>query len=92
MDKSPSLAAAALTTLIGLSLGSSADTASAQMPGAGDKEKCYGVVKKGQNDCGTANHGCSKQASQDGDPSEWIYLPKGSCEKIVGGSLEPKDK
>lgn len=90
MDRSQSLAAAALSTLIGLAVGQVADAASAQA--SSGNEKCYGVVKKGQNDCGTANHGCSKQASQDGQPSEWIYLPKGSCEKIVGGSLEPKDE
>ena len=90
MDKSRSLAATALSTLIGLSAGLAADDANAQA--SSGNEKCYGVVKKGQNDCGTANHGCSKQATQDADPSEWVYLPKGSCEKIVGGSLEPKDK
>lgn len=90
MDKSRSLAATALSTLIGLSAGLAADDANAQA--SSGNEKCYGVVKKGQNDCGTANHGCSKQASEDSDPNEWVYLPKGSCEKIVGGSLEPKDK
>ena len=29
-------------------------------------------------------------AKTDGDPEEWIYVPKGTCEKIAGGSTEPK--
>jgi uncharacterized membrane protein len=58
---------------------------------AGDKpEKCYGVVKAGKNDCQTSAHACSGQAKQDGDAESWLYLPKGTCEKIVGASLKPK--
>ncbi len=54
-------------------------------------EKCYGVVKAGKNGCGSADkaHGCAGQASVDGSGVEWIALPKGTCEKIVGGSVEP---
>jgi uncharacterized membrane protein len=51
-------------------------------------EKCYGVAKKGQNDCGTSQHKCGGMAAKDNDPEEWIYLPKGTCEKIAGGSTE----
>lgn len=56
-----------------------------------DKEKCYGVVKAGKNGCGSADkaHGCAAQATVDGSGVEWIALPKGTCEKLVGGSLEP---
>lgn len=56
-----------------------------------DKEKCYGVVKAGKNACGSADkaHGCAGQATVDGSGVEWISLPKGTCEKLVGGSLEP---
>lgn len=52
-------------------------------------EKCYGVVKAGKNDCQTNAHACAGQASKDGQGDSWIYVPKGSCEKIVGGSLKP---
>ncbi|MGE3319069.1 MAG: DUF2282 domain-containing protein [Candidatus Berkiella sp.] len=48
-------------------------------------EKCYGVVKSGLNDCGAEIHACASQSAKDGDPNDWIYLPKGTCEKIVGG-------
>ncbi|MGH1375400.1 MAG: BufA1 family periplasmic bufferin-type metallophore [Alphaproteobacteria bacterium] len=55
------------------------------------QEKCYGVVKAGKNGCGSADkaHGCAGQASVDGSGVEWVALPKGTCEKIVGGSVEP---
>lgn len=54
-------------------------------PGA---EKCFGVVKAGKNDCQTASSACAGQSKRDGQKDAWIYVPKGSCEKIVGGSLQ----
>lgn len=55
-----------------------------------DKEKCYGVAKAGKNDCANAagTHSCAAQSSVDGGKDEWVYVPKGLCEKLVGGSLE----
>jgi len=53
-------------------------------------EKCYGVAKKGMNDCGNAQHQCGGMSTQDDAADEWIYLPKGTCEKIAGGSTSPK--
>lgn len=50
-------------------------------------ERCFGIVKMKQNDCGTSQHTCANQAKTNGDPEEWIYVPKGTCERIVGGSL-----
>ncbi len=63
---------------------------SAMAPSA-DKEKCYGVVKAGKNDCGSADkaHACAGHASVDASGQEWIALPKGICEKLAGGSIEP---
>jgi len=60
----------------------------AQANGAQDaQEKCYGVVKAGMNDCGVGGvHSCANQSAQEGCASEWVYLPKGTCDKIVGGS------
>lgn len=51
------------------------------------KEKCYGVVKAGHNDCGSLDksHSCAAQAKTDADIKEWVYLPKGICERLVGG-------
>lgn len=55
------------------------------------KEKCYGVVKAGANDCANAGktHSCAGMAATDGDPSEWIALPAGVCDKLVNGKAEP---
>jgi len=53
-------------------------------------EKCYGVAKAGKNDCAGANHSCQTLAKKDGDGKEWINLPKGTCERLVGGSLTAK--
>jgi uncharacterized membrane protein len=48
-------------------------------------EKCYGVAKAGQNDCGTAKHACAALgAKADNDPSEWKYVAKGTCASIGG--------
>jgi uncharacterized membrane protein len=85
MNKRHALIAAALASVCAANA-----SASGQMDGQGNdnQEKCYGVAKAGQNDCGTLVHGCAGQAVSDKDPGEWKYLPKGSCEK-VGGKLNP---
>jgi uncharacterized membrane protein len=63
----------------GLAPGSGAQDAKAQ-----PKEKCYGIAKAGQNDCGTARHSCAGKATKDNAPDEWKYVPKGTCEKAGG--------
>lgn len=77
--------AVALTALGTVAAPSTANAMSA------DKEKCYGVVKAGMNGCGSADkaHSCAGQATVDGSGVEWIALPKGTCEKLAHGSLEP---
>lgn len=55
-----------------------------------DLEKCYGVVKAGKNDCKTASNACAGHAAADNQPDAFIALPKGTCERIAGGSLEAK--
>ena len=52
------------------------------------REKCYGIAKAGQNDCGTATHACAGQAKKDKAPDEWKYVAKGTCTKL-GGKLKP---
>ncbi len=56
----------------------------AQMPQG--FEKCYGVAKTGKNDCGSGTEACAGQATKDNAKNAWIGLPKGTCNKIVGGS------
>jgi uncharacterized membrane protein len=61
---------------------------------AGDKEKCYGVALKGENDC-AAGPGttCAATAKADYLGNAWKLVPKGTCTMIdtpLGkGSLEP---
>ncbi len=62
------------------------------MAGKAGFEKCAGIVKTGMNDCGTSKHACAGQAKKDGDPQEWIYVPTGTCAKIVGGKLKQAAK
>lgn len=52
-------------------------------------EKCYGVAKAGMNDCFHAGNSCAGTAKRDGEAGAWIYVPQGTCRKIIGGSLAP---
>jgi uncharacterized membrane protein len=54
-----------------------------------NSEKCYGVAKAAKNDCAGAAHACAGQSTKDGNSKEFVKLPKGTCERLVGGSLSP---
>jgi uncharacterized membrane protein len=51
-------------------------------------EKCWGVSKAGQNDCGSNKtaHSCAGQSKKDYDPNDFKAVKNGTCEKM-GGSL-----
>jgi uncharacterized membrane protein len=54
-------------------------------------EKCYGINIRGRNDCAAPGaHACASESQLANDPRSWIYVPTGTCNKIVGGSLTPK--
>jgi uncharacterized membrane protein len=55
-----------------------------------EHEKCYGVAKAGQNDCGTDKHSCAGLNKVDNEPTEWKYVAKGTCEKMGGKPTPPK--
>ena len=80
MSSSSKLAQSAVAAVLAL--------ATAQHAAADEKsqpmEKCYGIAKAGQNDCGTARHSCAGQAKKDNAPDDWKYVPKGTCEKLGG--------
>lgn len=78
----PSLIATALTSVL------FAASVSVQAAEKQQNEKCYGIVKAGKNDCQTAVSACAGTAKKDSQKDAWIYLPKGTCEKIVGASLK----
>jgi uncharacterized membrane protein len=83
MNAKRKLITSAIASLVALGLG---QHASAQDKGA--KEKCYGIAKAGQNDCGTATHTCAGKATRDKAPDEWKYVPQGTCQQL-GGSTQP---
>ena len=70
-----------------LALGLTAVTA--QAADKVEMEKCYGVVKAGKNDCKTANNSCQGHSTKDGEATAFIAVPKGTCERIVGGNTMP---
>lgn len=76
------LAAAALASLV-TGMAAHADDLGAPA----DREKCYGVAKAGKNDCNAkdGSNGCAGQSKKDADPNQWIYVPKGLCDKLAGG-------
>jgi uncharacterized membrane protein len=74
-------AVAGLVALAAISLPAAADE---------DKEKCYGVAQAGKNDCAANGHACAGQSKTSKDADEWIYVPTGTCERLVGGRTTPK--
>lgn len=79
MTSKVAILAAAVSSLLMVTTAALADD--------GNSEKCYGVAKAGKNDCAGAAHACAAQSSKSGSPKEFIKLPKGTCERLVGGSL-----
>ncbi len=66
-----------------------AEAGPAAVPTNFTPEKCYGIAKAGLNDCQTATHSCAGTSTVDMDKASWIYVPAGTCEKIVHGSMAP---
>ena len=55
------------------------------------KEKCFGIAKAGQNDCASAgNNECAGTAKVAMELRAWIYVPKGYCNRIQGGTTVPR--
>ena len=74
-----------------IAIGFAASVAAQPVVQKAGTEKCYGVAKAGQNDCGTAKHACAAMGTKvDGDPNEFKYVAKGTCEKMGGKTAAPK--
>lgn len=76
-----------IASAVAVALGLSAGVAAAQ---DAKQEKCYGIVKAGKNDCQTASSSCAGTSKKDAQGDAWIYVPAGTCAKIVGASTAPK--
>ena len=75
------LGAFALSTIA-----ASAALAAGPVPMPAGSEKCYGIAKASKNDCAAGAHSCAGQATKNNDKASFVYLPKGACAKIAGGS------
>jgi uncharacterized membrane protein len=87
MNASDRIIRSAFASLIALGI---AGTAAQATAAAGDNEKCAGIAKAGKNDCGTSKGSCAGTIKMDHDAEAWVYVPKGTCEKIAGGSITDK--
>lgn len=83
------IASSALASLLALGLSHAAQAADE----AKAKDKCYGIVKAGQNDCSNLSnsHSCAGQSSVDKAVDDWKYVPKGTC-AMLGGLSEEQAK
>lgn len=87
MNNTQKIAAVAAMSTLGMMMASGANAVPDQPK---NWEKCAGIAKAGKNDCGAldGSHGCAGQAKMDNSANEWVYVPEGSCEKIVGGVVK----
>ena len=89
MRKLNLLIASAVAAALSLPLGTDAQNGPAPKPKF-ESEKCYGIAKAGKNDCQTANSSCAGTSKANAQKDAWVYVPKGTCDRLVNGSLQPK--
>ena len=87
MTKKEALITAAVSSLFGIGALVVSTQAGGQAAPQPDADKCYGVVMAGKNDCAGPGHTCQGQSTADGNAGEWIFVPAGTCERLVNGSL-----
>ncbi|MHB1098170.1 MAG: BufA1 family periplasmic bufferin-type metallophore [Burkholderiales bacterium] len=91
MKKRETIMRSAIAGVLALGISGQAMAGMAKGPQMMQKgwEACGGVARAGMNDCGvkTSLHSCAGQAKKDGEADSYIYLPKGQCNRIVGGHV-----
>ncbi len=85
--KNKTIITTAISGLMALGL-ATANTAQAQ--DEKETEHCFGVAKAGTNDCQTPTSSCQGTSLVDDQGTAFITVPKGLCERLTGGTLEPK--
>ena len=85
MDKQK-LLSVAIGGLLALGLTGNASAADKKV----EKEECFGIAKAGKNDCSSnkSAHSCAGQATKNNDAQDFVAVPKGTCDKIAGGTLK----
>ena len=86
MSKNTTAIRFAITSVLALSGAAFATSAVAADDNSG-KEQCAGIIKAGKNDCATATNACHGHVEVDSNPNAWIYVPQGTCERLVGGRV-----
>jgi len=77
MPKINNVTSFALAAALGSALAAVTVSSPAQ---AGDKEKCYGIALKGQNDCAAgAGTTCAATSKVDYQGNAWKLVDKGTC-------------
>jgi uncharacterized membrane protein len=89
MNKTQMLIASAVVAALTLPLGAEGQSGPSPKPKF-EAEKCYGVAKAGKNDCQTANSSCAGSSKRDSQKDAWLFVPAGTCERLVGGNLQPR--
>ena len=84
MSKHSSMLQLAISGVLALSGAALTSTAVAAKDGM---EQCAGIVKAGKNDCATSANACHGHVTNDANSEAWIYVPKGTCDRIVGGHI-----
>lgn len=93
MNKLAKIITAAITGALTLSGATITSATSNNSPPQLEMEKCYGIAKAQMNDCKTDHSSCASTAVKDSQPDAFLLVPKGLCNKIVGGKLKsPTDK
>ncbi len=87
MKTTPLFVASALAAALSMPYLAGAQNGPAPTPKF-EAEKCFAVAKAGKNDCQTANSSCAGTSKRDSQKDAWLYVPKGTCEKLVGGNLK----
>ena len=89
MNRTRLLVASAIVAALALPLVANGQGGPAPKPKF-EAEKCYGIARAGKNDCQTTNSSCAGTSKRDTQGDAWVYMPKGACDKVVNGSLQPK--
>lgn len=89
MEKISKVVRSAIAGMLTLTAGTVVMTAYSAPAETPEMEKCYGIAKAHQNDCKTMNSSCAGSSAKDSQPDAFLFLPKGLCDKIVGGNLKP---
>ena len=92
MSQNKMLVSAAISGVLALGVVGAANASEEEKAAAKPEiERCAGIVKAGMNECGTSEHACAGMSKEDYSPEDWIVLPKGTCDKIAGGTLVEGD-